>query len=166
MRVQGLDRWRSWEHSADALADQVAEPDWPVWVLADTDHTLLGVTTADETPNLGWTEQERAESALFLQSTVTHPSAAGQGLGMLVAFWALDRAARLGRRWVRRGVLTDPDGGNQGLVRYYRSQGWRVVRSVRHPRKSGITVWSLARPAVPQPELVTMVTESASVEQT
>ena len=159
MRDQGLGRWRGWVSSAEHLADQVAEPDWPVWVLVD-DGALLGITTTDETPVLGWTEQERAESAIFLQSTVTHPSRAGAGLGMVVAFWALDRAARQGRQWVRRGVLSDSEGGNLGLVRYYRRQGWRVVRAVPHPRKPDeITVWSLARQAARQPDLVDIVTE-------
>ncbi|PWW64562.1 N-acetyltransferase [Actinokineospora spheciospongiae] len=159
MREQGLRRWRGWVGSAEHLADQVTEPDWPVWALVD-DGVLLAVTTADETPTLGWTEQERAASAIFLQSTVTHPSRAGSGVGMVVAFWALDRAARQGRQWVRRGVLTDSEGGNLGLVRYYRRQGWRVVRAAPHPRKPGeITVWSLARPAARQPDLADIVTE-------
>lgn len=102
-------------------------------------------------PGLGWTEQEQAEPAVFLQSTVTDP--AHPGLGMLIAFWALDHAARQGEHWVRRGVLTDGDGGNLGLVRYYHRQGWRVVRAIRHPRKDGITVWSMSRPAERQPWL-------------
>jgi hypothetical protein len=72
---------------------------------------------------------------------------------MAIAFWALDHAARRGDVWVRRGVLTDGDGGNLGLVRYYRRQGWRVVHAIAHPRKTGITVWSLARPAEQQPWL-------------
>ncbi|RZS39310.1 hypothetical protein EV193_104527 [Herbihabitans rhizosphaerae] len=160
MRDHGLGRWRGWEHSARALADQIAEPDWPVWVLVDPAGDLIGVTTTDETPHLGWTEHERAEPAIFLQSTVTHPDHAGQSLGMVIAFWALDRAARLGQRWVRRGVLTDQHGGNLGLIAYYRRQGWRVVRTIPHPRKPQITVWSLARPAARQPDLDRVVAEN------
>ena len=144
MRANGLRRWRGWEKSADALAGQAADPDWAVWVVA-CGTGVVGVTTLDQTPALGWTAQEQAEPATFLQSTVTKPGHAG--LGMAVAFWALDHAARRGDCWVRRGVLTDSDGGNRGLVRYYRRQGWRVVRAIEHPRKPGITVWSLARPA-------------------
>ncbi len=152
MRDCGFRRWKGLAHSADALAGQLAEPDWPVWVLADSDGTLLGCTTAtDDTPPLGWTEQERAEPATFLVSTVTDPARVGDGVGMVIAFWALDHAARQGHQWVRRGVLTDDQGANRGLVRYYRRQGWRVVRSMTHPRRPDITVWSLARPAEPQP---------------
>jgi GNAT superfamily N-acetyltransferase len=82
----------------------------------------------DRHPRLAWTEQEQAEPAVFLQSTVTHPDLAGQGIGVIIAFWALDHAARHGRRWVRRGVLTLGP-ANRGLVRYYRWQGWRAVRA-------------------------------------
>lgn len=154
MRANGVLRWRGWESSADDLAEQAGEPGWPVWVLVE-DGTIAAVTTTGETPELGWTDQERAEPATFLQSTVTDPAQAGRGLGMAVAFWALDHAARRGDRWVRRGVLTDDEGGNLGLIRYYRRQGWRVVRTLRHPRKpDGIRVWSLARPAERQPDLV------------
>ncbi|SDC76841.1 hypothetical protein [Actinokineospora iranica] len=161
MRASGLSRWQGWAKTADTLASLVGEPGWPtVWLLTDVNGALLGTTTLGITPDLGWTEQERAEPAIFLQSTVTHPAGAGGGLGMVIAFWALDRAARQGRQWVRRGVLSDSGGGNLGLVRYYRRQGWRVVRTVPHPRKPGeITVWSLARPAARQPDLVGVVTE-------
>lgn len=145
MRDGGLLRWRGWEIGADVLAGQADDPRWAVWVVVAESGAVIGVTTTDVTPELGWTEQERAEPAVFLQSTVTDPAHAG--VGMAIAFWALDFAARRGDRWVRRGVLTDGDGGNAGLVRYYRRQGWRVVRRVGHSRKAGITVWSLARPA-------------------
>ncbi|MDQ3402794.1 MAG: hypothetical protein M3548_05310 [Actinomycetota bacterium] len=91
MRDCGFRRGEGLAHSADALAGQLAEPDWPVWVLADSDGTLLGCTTAtDDTSPLGWTEQERAEPATFLVSTVTDPARVGDGVGMVIAFWALD----------------------------------------------------------------------------
>lgn len=148
MREHGQGRWVSWLRSADTLAEQIDEPDWPVWVLTTLDGDIAGCTTAtNDTPHLGWTEQDQAEPAVFLQSTVTHPRLAGEGVGILIAFWALDLAARRGAMWVRRGVLTDETRANHGLIRYYRQQGWRVVHSVRHPRKPGITVWSLARRA-------------------
>ncbi|SHF85033.1 hypothetical protein [Streptoalloteichus hindustanus] len=153
MRVHGHGRWVSWHGMADVLGGQIGNG-WPVWVLT-AGRSVLGCTTAtEETPELGWTEQERTEPALWLQSTATFPNHDGRHpVGTLIAFWALDRAARLGAAWVRRGVLTNGAGDNVGLVRYYRWQGWRVVRACRHPRKEGVMVWSLARPAEPQPEL-------------
>lgn len=160
MREQGHPRWRGLANAVDDHARHVAEPDSDVWVLVDTGGALLGCTTAaTDTPPLGWTEQERAEPATFLPSTITDPDRVGQGVGMVIAFWALDHAARQGHMWVRRGVLTDDQGANRGLIRYYRRQAWRVVRAITHPRRADITVWSLARPAEPQHQLSDMVTE-------
>ncbi|GAA3857020.1 hypothetical protein GCM10022243_22950 [Saccharothrix violaceirubra] len=153
MRDVGFGRWVGWDRNADELASQAGSGRWPTWVLCSGDRDVLGVTTAAvDTPDLGWGAEERAESAIFLQSTATDPRFARRGLGMIIAFWALDQAAREGRAWVRRGVLTIGR-DNRGLVRYYRTQGWRIVRAVPHPRKHGVTVWSLQRPAERQPEL-------------
>ncbi|NUT49402.1 MAG: hypothetical protein HOV94_19150 [Saccharothrix sp.] len=157
MREAGHRRWAGWDRNADELAAQLGDPRWPTWVLCDPAEGIVGLTTAaDDTPLLGWSERERAEGAVFLQSTVTDPHCSGRGLGVLIAYWALDHAARQGRRWVRRGVLTAGD-DNRGLLRYYRWQGWRVVRASRHPRRPEVTVWSLQRPAEHQPELDRLV---------
>ena len=155
MRDHGQ-RWKSWYERADLLADQIGTGRWPVFVLTK-DHRLVGMTTATFTlPHLGWAEDEIAEPSVFLQTTVTDPSFAGANLGVMIAYWALDYAATNGKRWTRRGVLTIGE-DNLGLVRYYRWQGWRVVRAVPHPRKTGVTVWSLQRLAAPQPELRELV---------
>lgn len=151
MRERGM-RWASWDRDADVLAEQLGDPDWPVFVLTTSDR-IVGMTTATfELPHLGWHEDEIAEPSVFLQSTVTDPDFAGTDLGTMIAHWALDYAAASGKRWTRRGVLTIGR-DNIGLVRYYRLQGWRVARAIRHPRRPEITVWSLQRPAAPQPEL-------------
>jgi len=155
MRQRGL-RWASWDRRADQLAGQIGTGRWPVFVLTRNDQ-VVGMTTATSTlPHLGWTEDEVTEPSVFLQTTVTDPSFAGAGLGVLIAYWALDYAAINGKRWTRRGVLTVGK-DNHGLVRYYELQGWRVVRAVPHPRKPGVVVWSLQRPAAPQPELRELV---------
>lgn len=153
MRQSGHGRWASWERVADELGSQMGDPRWPSWVLVGEGGRLVGITTATfTTPTLGWTEQDQRESAVFLQSTVTHPDFAGAGLGVLIAFWALDHAARHGKLWVRRGVITVGQ-DNRGLVRYYRLQGWRVLRTVSHPRRADARVWSLQRPAQRQPNI-------------
>lgn len=157
MRDNGHGRWVGWDRNADELAAQVGNDEWPTWVLCDSKSSVVGVTTAShETPLMGWSEDEREQRAVFLQSTVTDPHFMRQGLGVLIAFWALDYAAKEGCGWVRRGVLTVGK-DNRGLVRYYRRQGWRVVRAVPHPRRREVTVWSLQRPAEPQPGLGELV---------
>jgi GNAT superfamily N-acetyltransferase len=157
MRERGQ-RWAGWYGRAEQLADQVGTDRWPVYVLT-REHQIVGMTTAAfAVPRLGWAEDEVAEPSVFLQTTVTDPRFAGSGLGVMIACWALDYAARNGKLWTRRGVLTT-GGDNLGLVRYYEFQGWRVVRAIKHPHKPGVTVWSLQRPAVPQPELRALVRE-------
>lgn len=157
MRDSGYGRWVGWERNADELASQVGDDEWPTWVLCDSANGIVGVTTAShETPLTGWSEDEREQRAVFLQSTVTDPHFTGQGLGVLIAFCALDYAAEDGHDWVRRGVLTVGK-DNLGLVSYYRRQGWRVVRAVPHPRRRDVTVWSLQRPAERQPGLSELV---------
>lgn len=136
MRARGQ-RWASWHTRADQLADQIGTGRWPVFVLTK-DCQIVGMTTATFTlPHLGWAKDEISEPSVFLQTTVTDPRFAGSGLGMMIAYWALDHAVANGKQWTRRGVLTI-GGDNIGLVRYYRLQGWRVVRAIAHPNKPGV----------------------------
>ena len=161
LRERDLGRWRGWMNAAEHLSAQAACPEVPTWAVESVETgSIVGLTVTAETPALGWTAEEREESAIFLESTVTHPALAGCGVGMAIAFWALDQAARRGVHWVRRGVLTDTAGTNLGLVRYYRRQGWRVVRSAPHPVRAGIAVWSLARPSWSRSDLSDLVLTS------
>jgi len=155
MRQRGLNGWDSWESSADVLAAQAADPSFPVWVLADGDGLVVGCTSLyEQSPPWFWTEEEQAEPAFFLATTVTDPALAGRRAGALMAWSVLDMAARTGRRWVRRGT-TEP-----GLVRYYRDvQGWAVVREKEH---KGFLFTGLARLAEAQPGLPVRVGVAAS----
>ncbi|KOX13895.1 hypothetical protein ADL05_18165 [Nocardiopsis sp. NRRL B-16309] len=122
---------------AQAMAGQAAEADTPMWVLVDGGQ-VVGCTTAySESPEWGFTETEREIPALFLASTWTWPT--GQRLGWVLARWALDHAARTGRKHVRRGTFAP------ALVRYYTEvQGWTVVREVE--RRARMCTF-LSRPA-------------------
>lgn len=134
MRERGM-RWGSWDRDADVLAEQIGDPEWPVFVLTKDDQ-IVGMTTATfDLPDLGWHEDEMSEPSVFLQSTVTDPSFSGVHLGMMIAYWALDYAAANGRWWTRRGVLSIGQ-DNIGLVHYYRLQGWRVARAIRGVQRS------------------------------
>ncbi|WP_326830333.1 GNAT family N-acetyltransferase [Streptosporangium sp. NBC_01810] len=148
MREREIEGWDGWRENADMLAGQAGISDIPVWVLVHTAAaTIAGVTSVFEnTPSLGWPDEaERAESALFLATTVTDPSYARHKPGSLIAWWALHQAALQGRSWVRRGTGPFP-----GLVAYYETQGWQVVRTFQ---QSGVTGYALARRAEPQPHL-------------
>jgi hypothetical protein len=153
MRQRGVNGWEGWEAAAPELAGQAADPSFPVWVLTGDDGAVAGCTSLyEESPPWFWTEAEQAEPAFFLATTVTDPALAGQRPGALMAWSALDLAARTGRQWVRRGT-TEP-----GLVRYYRDvQGWSVVREKEH---KGRLFTGLARKAGLQPGLPVHIAEA------
>lgn len=68
------------------------------------------------------------EPAHYLYSTVTDPAYRDRKPGTVMALWAVDRAARHGRTWVRRGCHFP------GLVRYYETQGFRLMHEVQRTR--------------------------------
>lgn len=155
MRARGINGWEGWESSAPVLAGQAADPSFPVWVMTGEDGRLAGCTSLyEQSPPWFWTEDEQAEPAFFLATTVTDPALAGQRVGALIAWSALDLAARTGRDWVRRGT-TEP-----GLVRYYRDvQGWSVVREKKH---KGFLFTGLARRAEMQHGIPVRITRYGS----
>ncbi|MEV7087752.1 GNAT family N-acetyltransferase [Streptomyces sp. NPDC093085] len=129
----------SWRESAPELARQAENPDGDVWVLAEDDGRIIGCTTVQEqTPPWGWTKDELDEPAHYLYSTVTDPAHRDRKPGTVMALWAVDRAAREGRTWVRRGCHF-PE-----LVRYNETQGFTLVHEVR---RTHATVYLMGRRA-------------------
>ncbi len=108
--------------------------------MTDTEGGLVGCTSLyEETPQWGWTDVERAETAFFLATTFTDPARRAERPGALIAWWALGHATRAGKDWVRRGC------GHAGLVRYYRDvQGFQLVHTTE---RHGHTAYLLARKA-------------------
>ncbi|CAO5170419.1 hypothetical protein FAIPA1_20406 [Frankia sp. AiPs1] len=79
-----------------------------------------------------------ADDATYLYSTCTHPAYRTTHPGTLIARWAVDHAARQGRRRVRRGCYFP------GLVTYYQQQGFALRHTVERTHR---TVYLLARRA-------------------
>ena len=99
LEERGLPSWRG---SADVIAAQVADPAFPVWVLVEDDERVVGCTTLfEDVPTPGWAAAPQREPAFFLATAVTHPDYRRHRPGRLMAAWAVDRAAREGRAWVR-----------------------------------------------------------------
>jgi hypothetical protein len=145
MRDNGVRDGDAWADAAPELAAQACEDPTYMWVLLDGGRVIGSTCAYDETPPTGWTAAERAESAIFLATTVTDPAYRHLKPGRLIALWALDHAARSGAEWVRRGTTED------GLVRYYRDvQGWELMHSVPVGDR---TVHMLGRRAEPVPHL-------------
>lgn len=155
MADHGVADAEAWAEAAPELAGQCTEDPTFMWVLLDGDR-IVGCTSAyDETPPTGWTDAERAESAIFLATTVTDPEYRHLKPGRLIALWMLDHAARTGVTWVRRGTTED------GLVRYYRDvQGWELKHSVPVADR---TVHMLGRRAELVPELPALMSGTVLV---
>ncbi|MDT3395308.1 GNAT family N-acetyltransferase [Streptomyces sp. B1866] len=97
-----------------------------VWVLVE-DGRLIGCTVLlNNTQGWGWADEQRAEPALTMLSTYTHPAFRHDRPARLMAWWILDFAAHLGRpRWVRRAVP------GEKLMRHYRdTHRWNLVDTV------------------------------------
>ena len=132
--------------SADVIAAQVADPAFPVWVLVEDDERVVGCTTLfEDVPTPGWAAAPQREPAFFLATAVTPPRLpAAPARTAEMAAWAVDRAAREGRAWVRLECVRDR------LVPYFAAQGFRLVREV--PRGTE-RLRLMARPAKRLPEL-------------
>jgi GNAT superfamily N-acetyltransferase len=125
MEERGLPSWRE---NAEDLAAQCVNPCDDVWLLV-MDGRVVGRTTLQEqAPPWGWTDAELAEPFLYLNTSVTDPAYRDMRLGTLMAWWAVDRAARQGARWVGRDCLWPQ------LARYYETQGFTLVREVERGR--------------------------------
>jgi ribosomal protein S18 acetylase RimI-like enzyme len=76
-----------------------------------------------------WTEQERAEPALYAHKVTVDRAHAGQGLGAELLDRAGTKADDEGADWLRIDVWTT----NEHLQRYYLRQGFTYVRTVVLP---------------------------------
>lgn len=151
MRERAIPDWPHTDEDVRTVAAQAADPSFPVWVLVDGEQVIGCTTVFPSTPTWGWTEQELAQRAFFLATSFTHPSRRHEQPGCLMAWWALDRAARQGVTWVRRGTFAER------LMVYYRDvQGWELVHS---RQRRGRTAYLMTRRAERVPELAALVDE-------
>src|ERR1700722_4589906 len=134
MESRGLPSWRD---AADDLVVQCDNPEGDVWVLDDAAATLIGQTVVQEQgPPFGWTDAERAEPALYLSGSITDPAAKALRPGALIAWWAVDLAARRDIPWVRRHAQVAE------VAAYDQAQGFDLVRE---QQRTHARLWMLAR---------------------
>lgn len=136
LEARGLSSWRG---ARDDLVAQCDNPEADVWVLADVATGVIGQTVVQrQGPPFGWTDAERAEEALYLSGTITDPAAKAVRPGSLIAWWAVDLAARQGAPWVRRHAQVAQ------VAAYDQAQGFDLVRE---EQRTHAHLWMLARKA-------------------
>jgi ribosomal protein S18 acetylase RimI-like enzyme len=126
---RGIDQWaRPWpdavrmrQHILTAI--QVGEP----W-MAERGGTICGTITLNDHVHPGlWTASELRQPACYVHRLIVDRALSGRGLGAEILDWAADMASSQGAAWLRLDVWTN----NAPLHRYYRSQGFTHVRTVR-----------------------------------
>jgi len=136
LEARGLPSWRG---AKDDLVTQCDNPEGDVWVLDDEASGVIGQTVLQrQGPPFGWTEAERAEPALYLSGSITDPAAKPVRPGSLMAWWAVDLAAREGVPWVRRHAQVSQ------VAAYDQAQGFSLVRE---EQRTHARLWMLARKA-------------------
>jgi hypothetical protein len=136
LEARGLPSWRG---ARDDLIAQCDNGEGDVWVLDDGTAGVVGQTMVQrEGPPFGWTDAERAEPALYLSGTITQPAARALQPGSLIAWWAVDLAARQGVPWVRRHAHV------LQVAAYGQTQGFGLVRE---EQRTHARLWMLARKA-------------------
>lgn len=136
MDERGLPSWRD---SADELVDQCENPYGDVWILEGAEHGVAGqMVVQDQGPPWGWTDEERSEPALYLSGSITDPALREHRPGTLMAWWAVDRAARLDVPWVRRHCHFPQ------VASYNLTQGFELVRE---EQRTNARLYMMARRA-------------------
>jgi len=96
-----------------------------------------------------WTEQERAEPALYAYKVTVDRAHAGQGLGAELLDWAGTKAADEGADWLRVDVWTT----NEHLQHYYLREGFTYVRTVVLAHNPSGALFQRPAKHVPTPHL-------------
>jgi ribosomal protein S18 acetylase RimI-like enzyme len=96
-----------------------------------------------------WTENERAEPALYIHKLIVARPYAGRGLGTELLDWAGGRAADEGRTWLRLDAWTS----NEPLQRYYEKQGFTHVRTVPLAHNPSGALFQRPARRVPTPQV-------------
>lgn len=128
---RGIDQWRGSPRREKILA-AIARGEC---FLAQTDGAIVGTITIDDLADSDfWSDDDLPTTALYVHRLAVARSAAGRGLGGMLLDWAATRARETGKPWLRLDAWKT----NLALHRYYRSQGFALLRVVDLPhRQSG-----------------------------
>ena len=149
---KGINQWQEPWPTEDLMVEGMlrsieAGETFIVW---DDDHTPAATITINHwaKPEL-WTEQERAEPALYAHKVTVDRAYGGQGLGAELLDWAGTRAADEGADWLRVDVWTT----NERLQHYYLKQGFTYIRTVVLPHNPSGALFQRPAERIPTPHL-------------
>jgi GNAT superfamily N-acetyltransferase len=125
---RGIDQWQFPPHRDRILAALrrgevfLAEVEGrPVATLQVDEHADPEFWTVDDTPG----------DALYVHRMAVTRKFGGAGIGGALLDWASQRAATVGKPWLRLDAWKD----NPGLHRYYESQGFTLIRVIDLPHR-------------------------------
>lgn len=124
----GSDQWSDAGLPQDAFAQRVSDSidASETWLAEDDDSTPLGTIAIDSTTDPGLWSTDELRNTYVIHRMVIDRAATGRGVGAKL----IDHAVHLAQRDGRTRLVLDAWTSNEGLHRYYRSQGFRHVRTV------------------------------------
>jgi GNAT superfamily N-acetyltransferase len=146
LAAKGIDQWQEPWPTEDLmvegmLANIEAGETFIVW---DDDIPAATITINRYAKPELWTEQERAEAALYAHKVTVDRAYGGHGLGAELLDWAGTRAVDEGADWLRVDVWTT----NEHL-----QQGFTYVRTVVLPHNPSGALFQRPAQRVPTPHL-------------
>ncbi|MGH3872279.1 MAG: GNAT family N-acetyltransferase [Pseudonocardiaceae bacterium] len=124
----GSDQWSDAGLTRDSFEQRVSDSitAGETWIAEDDDGTPLGTIAVDSTADAGLWKPEELHGAYVIHRMIIDRTAAGRDVGSKL----IDHAVHLAQRNSRVRLILDAWTTNEGLHRYYRSQGFRHVRTV------------------------------------
>lgn len=131
LKSMGIDQWQ-YPASRERIAHDIQSGH--AYIMDDGPGHLGTITVDDFADPEFWLPDDSPEDALYAHRIIVRPNVGGTSLGSSLLDWASQKAAALGKSWLR----VDAWKTNPGLGRYYESQAFTHVRTVDLPhRRSG-----------------------------
>lgn len=130
LRTQGTDQWSADFPDTETMISGFARAlaAGQTWFAVDDDGgQVLGMVTVNDETATGLWSQEEERTALFVHRLTVDRRAAGQRIGSQLLDYAGVLAQKRNRDWLRLDAWTT----NARLHRYYLSQGFLHVRTVK-----------------------------------
>ncbi|MGH3908290.1 MAG: GNAT family N-acetyltransferase [Pseudonocardiaceae bacterium] len=124
----GSDQWSDAGLTQDAFKRRVSDSidAGETWIAEDDDRRPIGTIAIDSTSDPGLWSTVELRNAYVIHRMIVDRAAAGQGVGAKL----IDHAIYLAQRDSRTRLVLDAWTSNEDLHRYYRTQGFRHVRTV------------------------------------